>query len=65
MEKQLGKTAYLAGDSFTLADIGFMPYIDYGMATPAKEIFSKFPRVMAWWNKIAERPTWKTASGKA
>lgn len=65
MDKQLAKTPYLAGNDLTLADIVFMPYIDYIMATPAKELITKHPHVTAWWNKISERPTWKKTTGKA
>ena len=64
MEAQLAKTPFLAGPDFTLADVGFMPYVEYAMATPAKNIFAKFPHVMSWWNKISERPTWRKATGK-
>ncbi|MFO0663870.1 MAG: glutathione binding-like protein [Polyangiaceae bacterium] len=59
MDEQLSKTTMLVGDKFTLADICFMPYIGYCMATPAKEIFAKFPHVMAWWNRVSERPSWR------
>jgi glutathione S-transferase len=65
MEKQLAKTPYLAGGEFTLADIGFMPYIEYLMPTPAKDILSKHPHLMAWWSKISERPSWRKVAGKA
>jgi len=65
MEKQLAKTAFLAGDQLTLADIGYMPYLEYAMATPAKDVIAKFPHVTAWWNKISERPTWQKAVGRA
>jgi glutathione S-transferase len=65
MERQLAKTPFLAGADLTIADIGFMPYIEYAMATPAKDIFAKYPHVMAWWNKLSERPTWRKATGKA
>jgi glutathione S-transferase len=65
MERQLAKTPFLAGADLTIADIGFMPYIEYAMATPAKGIFAKYPHVMAWWNKLSERPTWRKATGKA
>ena len=64
MDARLAKSPYLAGDSFSIADIVFMPYIEYAMGTPAKEMFAKHPHVMAWWNKINERPTWrKTVAG--
>jgi len=63
MDARLAKSAYLAGDAFTIADICYMPYIGYAMATPAKDLFAKRPHVMAWWNKISERPTWKKVAG--
>jgi glutathione S-transferase len=65
MDKQLATSPFIAGSSFTLADVCFMPYIEYGMATPAKDQFAKHAHVMAWWNKISERPTWKKVAGRA
>jgi glutathione S-transferase len=64
METQLAKTPFLAGPDFSLADIVYMPYLEYAMATPAKDIFAKYPHLMGWWNKISERPTWRKATGK-
>ena len=65
METQLAKHPYIAGETFTLADICYLPYIEYLMPTPAKEILVKFPHVMAWWNKTSERPSWHRAAGRA
>jgi len=65
MDRQLAKTPFLAGSDFTIADIGYMPYLEYAMATPAKDIFAKYPHLMAWWNKLSERPSWRKATGKA
>ena len=65
MEKELAKTPFLAGSELSIADICFMPYFDYAMASPAKDIFAKYPHVMSWWNKVSERPTWRKATGKA
>ncbi len=64
MDARLGKSPFLAGDQFTLADVCFMPYVDYVMGTPAKEIISKYPHVTAWWNKVSERPTWQKTAGR-
>jgi glutathione S-transferase len=64
MDKQLASTPFIAGTTFTLADISFMPYIEYGMNTPAKDIFAKHPHVVAWWNKISEKPTWRKIAGR-
>jgi len=64
MDKQLAGHPFIAGATFTLADICFMPYIEYGMGTPAKEIFAKHPHVTAWWSKISEKPTWRKIAGR-
>jgi glutathione S-transferase len=64
MDKELGRSAFIAGDGFSLADICFMPYVEYAANTPAKDIFAKHPRFMAWWQKVSARPTWQKAIGK-
>jgi glutathione S-transferase len=65
MDARLAKSPFLAGPEFSLADVCFMPYFEYGMMTPAKAIVAKFPHVSAWWSKVSERPTWQKAIGKA
>jgi glutathione S-transferase len=65
MERQLAQAPFLAGADFSIADICFMPYLEYAVPTPAKEIFAKYPHVMSWWNKLAERPTWRKVIGSA
>jgi glutathione S-transferase len=64
MDKQLAAAPFIAGTSFSLADICFMPYIEYVMGTPAKEHIVKHPRVAAWWSKISERPSWRKVAGR-
>ena len=65
MEARLAKSPFLAEAQFTLADIVFMPYIEYAMGTPIKATFAKYPQVSAWWSKIGERPTWQKVAGRA
>jgi glutathione S-transferase len=65
MEKQLAKTPFIAGQQFTLADIGFMPYLEYLAATPAISHVNDRPAVAKWWKTISERASWKTATGKS
>ena len=43
LDKQLGETPYLVGKDFTLADVCYMPYFEYAMNTPAKDIIAKYP----------------------
>jgi glutathione S-transferase len=64
MNDRLATSPFLAGAYFTLADIMYMPYVEYAMATPVKETLAKFPHVMAWWNKVSERPSWHKVAGR-
>ena len=64
MSGQLAKTPFISGDAFTIADIGYMPYLEYVMASPAKELVAPYERVVAWWEKIRARPTWQKVIGK-
>ncbi|MDB4997070.1 MAG: putative glutathione S-transferase-like protein [Myxococcaceae bacterium] len=64
MESQLATTTFIAGEDLSIADIAFMPYLEYVWATPAKEQITAHPRVTAWWNRISERPTWRTIAGR-
>ncbi|MBK9032104.1 MAG: glutathione S-transferase N-terminal domain-containing protein [Myxococcales bacterium] len=65
LDARLAQSPSLAGDAFTLADVGFLPYIEYLMATPAKELFVPHAHVMAWWQRCAERASWRKAAGRA
>jgi len=64
LDAHLATHAYFAGESFSLADIGYLPYVEYGMATPLKETFGKYPHFMAWWTRASERPTWRKVAGR-
>ncbi|HEY2369308.1 MAG TPA: glutathione S-transferase C-terminal domain-containing protein [Polyangiaceae bacterium] len=64
MNDQLAKTPFVSGEAFTIADIGFMPYLEYVMASPAKALVAPYERVAAWWEKIRARPTWQKVIGK-
>ena len=48
-----------------IADIGFLPYIEYLMGTPGKALFAGYPAVQAWWTRCSERPSWRKAAGRA
>jgi len=61
----LAKSPFLAGDTFSLADIFYMPYLEYLMVSPAKATFEKYPHVVAWWNRVSERPSWRKVAGRA
>jgi glutathione S-transferase len=64
LDQQLAKGPHLLGDQFTLADIFYMPYFEYAMRTPGKELVLARPNVTAWWKRVSERASWKAATGK-
>lgn len=65
MDARLAASPFLAGPQFSLADVCFMPYFEYGMVTPLKATIGKFPAVSAWWSKVSERPSWQKVAGRA
>ncbi|KAG9157229.1 hypothetical protein Leryth_004894 [Lithospermum erythrorhizon] len=62
-EARLNESKYLAGESFTLADLHHLPVIDYLMATKAKALFDSRPHVSAWCDDILARPAWSKVAG--
>ncbi|KAI5060988.1 hypothetical protein GOP47_0023493 [Adiantum capillus-veneris] len=59
-DERLGKAPYLAGESFSLADLTHMPLTQYLMNLPkVAPAFHARKNVMAWWDKISARPAWK------
>ncbi|KAA8530723.1 hypothetical protein F0562_005343 [Nyssa sinensis] len=59
-EQRLSKSRYLAGDSFTLADLSHLPATRYLMNEAGKgHLVRDRMNVNAWWNEISSRPAWK------
>ncbi|MCO5591844.1 hypothetical protein L7F22_045837 [Adiantum nelumboides] len=62
-EERLGKTPYLGGESFSLADLTHLPLTHYLMNLPkVSPAFHSRKNVMAWWERISTRPAWKKVS---
>ena len=64
MDRRLGASAFIAGPAFTMADIAFMPYVEYAMKTPISEMFARHEHVSRWWRDASARPSWRTVIGK-
>ena len=63
MEENLGRHAWLVGDTYSLADIAVVPFvkrIDEEIA-PGEVSAQKHPRVLAWWQRIQSRPAFTEA----
>jgi len=58
VETQLGETAWLAGETYTLADINF--YSHCGMMVermfPEKNVAARYPRLVEWRERVTARP---------
>ncbi|XP_059439111.1 glutathione S-transferase-like [Corylus avellana] len=57
-ESRLAQSKYLAGESFSLADLHHLPTIQYLLATQVKKLFDSRPHVNAWVADITARPAW-------
>jgi len=66
LEAQLKTTKFLAGENFTLADLVWLPYLDYmttkcaGFETP----FEGHAHLKAWYASCTSRASWKKATEK-
>ncbi|CAG7860612.1 hypothetical protein IGI04_033812 [Brassica rapa subsp. trilocularis] len=60
-EARLGESCYLAGESFTLADLHHLPPIHYMLKMEeegVKDLIYSRPNVTAWVEKMQSRPAW-------
>ncbi|OMO59821.1 hypothetical protein CCACVL1_24597 [Corchorus capsularis] len=59
-EQRLSKSKYLAGDSFTLADLSHLPGIRYLVSDACMgHLIAERKHVNAWWEDISNRSAWK------
>lgn len=65
LENALTGKTFLVGDQFSLADITYMPYIEYLFAAKSGDLIQERRNVMAWWARISERPTWMKVTGRS
>ncbi|HYP97604.1 MAG TPA: glutathione S-transferase N-terminal domain-containing protein [Polyangiaceae bacterium] len=64
MDKRLASSPYLAGESFSIADLCFMPYLEYLALSPAAAKLDEHPHVAAWWKRVSARETWGKTVGR-
>jgi glutathione S-transferase len=59
VDRCLASSSYLAGGSFSLADIHWMPYFEYFAQIGQDEEITKRKHLAAWWERVSGRPTWR------
>jgi dichloromethane dehalogenase len=65
LETWLGRTSHLCGDEISFADLlAFHEFVSHeaGAIIPPEE-WAKFPRIRAWFDRLAERSNAKAVSG--
>ena len=55
----LRSSPYLAGSEFSLADIHFMPYLEYLEKTGLVAAVKQRSNLAAWWQRVSRRPSWQ------
>ena len=64
MEQTLRTTKWLAGDQYSIADIGVVPFVKRieEEIAPDEVTRAKHPRVTEWWATIQARPAFARAN---
>ena len=62
-DKTLAKQEFLGGKAFSLADISWMPYVQYLFAAEQENLITGRAGVRAWWERVSARPSWKKVVG--
>jgi glutathione S-transferase len=63
VEKTLSRQEYLAPSGFSLAEISWMPYVQYLFGAKAGDLITSRPGTAGWWERISTRPSWKKVAG--
>jgi glutathione S-transferase len=62
METQLGETPFLAGDRFSLAEVGVIPYINRLDMLQLSALWTEArPHLADWWRRVRARPSFEPA----
>ncbi len=64
MEKELAKQPWLAGSTYSLADIAVAPVIDRIMAIQFSDLWQDLPALQDWVSRLTSRPAYQRALPK-
>jgi glutathione S-transferase len=59
IDRALEHSTYLAGETFSLADVSLMPYVVSLPLIGAERLLSGLPRLGAWWARVRDRASWR------
>jgi glutathione S-transferase len=55
----LASSPYLAGNTFSLADVHWMPYVEYMTRIGEGEPILRRKNLAAWWQRVSSREAWQ------
>jgi glutathione S-transferase len=58
-DRWLADRPYFAGEAFSLADIHWLPYVEYLTRTGAAEELTRRPHFAAWFQRASSRASWQ------
>jgi len=58
LDRALASTEHVAGAAFSLADIHWMPYLEYLAQIGEGEAIEGRKNLAAWWKRTSSRPSW-------
>jgi glutathione S-transferase len=61
-DKALAHQDYFGGKTFSLADIDWMPYVQYLFGAKAGNLVTDRKHLGAWWERVSKRPSWVKVS---
>ena len=64
LDRQLGKSTFLVGESVSLADVCFAPYLEYLGMTPVTGKIGQHANVARWWSTVSARTAWRKTVGR-
>ncbi|MBA3546393.1 MAG: glutathione S-transferase family protein, partial [Nannocystis sp.] len=53
IERELEGREYIAGSTFSLADIGFMPYVEYLFVSGEGSLITDHRNTASWWTRVS------------
>lgn len=64
LDKHLAGKDHFTGSQFTIADICYMPYVEYLYAGKQGDLVTAHKNLSSWWGRVSERKSWRLATGK-
>ncbi len=64
LDKHLEGKDFLVANQFSLADIVYLPYIEYLFAGKQGDLITDHKHIASWWSRCSERKSWRIATGK-